>query len=258
MSCFSPGWTGFGEAVCVLILPHLWVCSISCFALRGRFIASATSSKEGFPHTWVQGPILWTSRCCHWSLPLIILIHAQLLSSILRPPTSVARGLVHNFKDKAPLGPHSLFCLNLPCRKSYNSSPFMPVPGSARIKSSATETRCIWLGLTKQTHLAQGNGVWSVTPYKLCALNLLLCFRLEKIAPLKILCLVLNRKWSYHSILCLATEEKVGMATLFQHVKGCCKGDGDQLLQCPPREGQESRQLNLNSKQIVGVVGKTF
>ena len=73
----------------------------------------------------------------------------------------------------------------------------------------------------KQTHLGQGDRFWSETSYRLGALNLLLYFCADEMAPLETLRLVLNWKWSYHSILCLATEEKVGMATLFRHVKGC-------------------------------------
>lgn len=58
----------------------------------------------------------------------------------------------------------------------------------------------------KQTHLEQGDRVWSETWYLLGSLHFLLVFRAEKMAPLEILRLVLNWKWSYHSILCLATE----------------------------------------------------
>lgn len=65
---------------------------------------------------------------------------------------------------------------------------------------------------------------------------------LVDMAPCDILCLVLGWKWSSRSSVCLATEEKVGMETLIQHIKG----DRDQLLSHPQREGQEGRQLNLD------------
>lgn len=50
--------------------------------------------------------------------------------------------------------------------------------------------------------------------HRLGALRLLPYFCVEEMAPLEILCLVLGwMEWSCPSILCLATEGKVGMAT---------------------------------------------
>lgn len=81
--------------------------SSALLCLKGRFIVSVTSSKQGLPPTWVQGPILWTRPCCHWSLTLIHLIHAWLLSRVYKAPTSTARGLVHDLKDRVLLAPQS-------------------------------------------------------------------------------------------------------------------------------------------------------
>lgn len=156
MSCFSPGWTAFGEAVWVKqVLPHLWACSIFCFTLFKRQILCFCHQQQIGASSYLRArPILWTSPCCHWSLPLSHLTQARLFSNIDNPPTSIASGLVHNFKDRVPLRssePTFLFCLNLPCGKSHNSLvPSTPVPGKARVKTSATETRCIWLGSTSR------------------------------------------------------------------------------------------------------------
>lgn len=73
---------------------------------------------------------------------------------------------------------------------------------------------------------------------------------LVDMAPCDILCLVLGWKWSSRSSVCLATEVKVGMATLIQHIK---RGQRSTAVTSTERgTRRQAAELGLKTRWMVG------